>query len=877
MSEPQETRKPNRFRITSIIIAVAFLLPTLSVIDFKTADNEERSLTNAPQSAHIQTGAILTGTTQTAYAYQCDFSTPLDSGWIKVGSTTPPNGFSIVDSELQILAGWDGNGERAQHYFNLSKQDFTVSFNYRMAQNVSIPPASYREIFNLTAEAYNGIYLGNLRWGLGLFIRTNYSLQIVHDVGTKIMTYALASTYPAKLGNATNYQFTVQFNRTTDTAWVRVLNKTSSTYLVNAQYTTFCTSNESNLPIPDRFSIGTPTSSSCNVFYDNITITYTQAVHGSTSVNIAALQTAISSFATVLRQAERNSTYFELGKILTIPGWNWYGALEPYIASGSRDDVVGDMISSLCSLYQYSGDSRYLTEAEQMWVVLQTHQQPDMGFTFADNNTDFGDTMGRIMLGLMSLYEVTGNNTYLSDALAMAPTLIKYQVNVTSGPGGICAGSVYFWHQRTPSAYGVQNMVYSTAYFAVTMLELYKFSGNATIYHHALMALDCLLNWTTYTGYIWNSGWGFGTGGPNAGYEDYNDVVNAGLGLWAMSEGYKVTHDATYLTAAQKMANYLVRSEFTKDGKCWGAWSGVVDERFNQSSLVYNYGIQFGLKSYLDIAPMETTIRNTYNASINFWTSIQGMTASSDGPLYNTTGKWASAVSFNDSANPKWSPGWWDEGGWGTWGLITFYGWQANVIKALTSVESENGQNPYSIYVHSMVINSGTDRFTGVFSSSMNPTSINYSSPTNCAVFVHDCSSSGASWYANATSGTAVTFTLSGLESGRMYRLYIDGTSSQLLTASGGGVISFTYSGPWSEHEFEVRPTAITDSVAPLVNLIFVMFGIGVVVGVIVEGTYSLRKKEMLNSQEMIKSVITMVIYIVIGIASLGVLYSIVA
>jgi hypothetical protein len=55
------------------------------------------------------------------------------------------------------------------------------------------------------------------------------------------------------------------------------------------------------------------------------------------------------------------------------------------------------------------------------------------------------------------------------------------------------------------------------------------------------------------------------------------------------------------------------------------------------------------------------------------------------------------------------------------------------------------------------------------------------------------------------------------------------------------------------------------------------MFAIGVVVGVIAQGTYSLRKKEMLSSPEMIKSLVTMVIYIVIGIASLGVLYSIVA
>ena len=129
-----------------------------------------------------------------------------------------------------------------------------------------------------------------------------------------------------------------------------------------------------------------------------------------------------------------------------------------------------------------------------------------------------------------------------------------------------------------------------------------------------------------------------------------------------------------------------------------------------------------------------------------------------------------------------------------------------------------------------------------------------------------------------ADSGTAdpvVTFTLSGLESGRMYRLYVDGVASSLLTAT-GGTISFTYSGPWSEHQFEIVATSITGSISPLVNLIFIMFAIGVVVGVIAEGTYSIRKNKMLSTPEMMKLLFNMVIYIIIGIAGIGVLYSIV-
>jgi len=130
-----------------------------------------------------------------------------------------------------------------------------------------------------------------------------------------------------------------------------------------------------------------------------------------------------------------------------------------------------------------------------------------------------------------------------------------------------------------------------------------------------------------------------------------------------------------------------------------------------------------------------------------------------------------------------------------------------------------------------------------------------------------------------ADSGTAdpvVTFTLSGLESGRMYRLYVDGVASSLLTAT-GGTISFTYSGPWSEHQFEIVATSITGSISPLVNLIFIMFAIGIVVGVVAEETNSLRKMQMRTTEQMMKSLLTMVVYIIIGMASLGVLYSIVA
>jgi hypothetical protein len=64
-------------------------------------------------------------------------------------------------------------------------------------------------------------------------------------------------------------------------------------------------------------------------------------------------------------------------------------------------------------------------------------------------------------------------------------------------------------------------------------------------------------------------------------------------------------------------------------------------------------------------------------------------------------------------------------------------------------------------------------------------------------------SQSLTSWSASSSTISVATFTLSGLESGR-YQVYIDGIETQILTSS-GGIISFTYSGPWSEHQFEIE------------------------------------------------------------------------
>lgn len=72
----------------------------------------------------------------------------------------------------------------------------------------------------------------------------------------------------------------------------------------------------------------------------------------------------------------------------------------------------------------------------------------------------------------------------------------------------------------------------------------------------------------------------------------------------------------------------------------------------------------------------------------------------------------------------------------------------------------------------------------------------------------------------------------------------------------------------------EITRSTYTARITSLLQIIGIMFAIGIVVGVIAEGTKSLRKEKMPTTQEMVKSVLNMVIYIVIGMALIGVVYT---
>jgi len=124
-----------------------------------------------------------------------------------------------------------------------------------------------------------------------------------------------------------------------------------------------------------------------------------------------------------------------------------------------------------------------------------------------------------------------------------------------------------------------------------------------------------------------------------------------------------------------------------------------------------------------------------------------------------------------------------------------------------------------------------------------------------------------------STSTSSVTFTASGLEAGRMYRVTVDGVWFQTVTATPIGTVTFTFSGPWSEHDFLVMPTAIDSSLSPLVGIIFILMIVGLVVCVVAVPVNAIRNKEPLTK----RTLFNMVLCVVIGLAFIGAIFSIVS
>ena len=123
---------------------------------------------------------------------------------------------------------------------------------------------------------------------------------------------------------------------------------------------------------------------------------------------------------------------------------------------------------------------------------------------------------------------------------------------------------------------------------------------------------------------------------------------------------------------------------------------------------------------------------------------------------------------------------------------------------------------------------------------------------------------SSTEWTAEISNPIAsATFTLSGLESGinSYYDVYVDGNLLERILCTSGS-ITFSYSGPWSEHQFEVTKTKIVDNpnYSGLIILLIIIASISV-------GLLFFRYKE--------EYTITGLLYLLIGIFVAGILLTV--
>jgi hypothetical protein len=128
-------------------------------------------------------------------------------------------------------------------------------------------------------------------------------------------------------------------------------------------------------------------------------------------------------------------------------------------------------------------------------------------------------------------------------------------------------------------------------------------------------------------------------------------------------------------------------------------------------------------------------------------------------------------------------------------------------------------------------------------------------------------------WVGNPGTGDpTVTFTLYNLLPETKYYVKVDGYTIETIESDASGVLSFAYSSPWSSHQFEVTTSMYDATIQPLVNLILFAFALGVVVGPMAWVVELTKLKKVPT----IDQVINVVIFIIVGLSSVGLVYGLV-
>jgi hypothetical protein len=651
----------------SIVLMVSLMISSMIFIAPNNITYDNISILNS------QTTNIAVYEAETAYALNEQFSNSDISDW-EIWKGHSSTTVAVLNGELE-LKNADWASFLVNHTLDVSKQDYIISYNLRIDEDTA--PQNNPVLLQLLSESFYG---EETYGSMGVVCKwaSNRTVSTTYDTGTKTEPPNLITSYSPVLGSNINYQLTWQFWGINDTCKFRIYNESSSTYLYSKVVITF----ETNVlgiivrPLPDKLQIGATgyaTTVAAHWYIDDITITYDQATHDGITPNYGLISNVIDSFMSQVSNAWFDGKIRQ-GYVLNDPDWetepSYYHENSTY--NTCRDDTLGEMIRMCVKYYQYTGNIHYLNVAESYWEALLTHRQSDGGFIFATVNTDYSLTDSIIIMALLELYTATLDETYLNHAIVTLEFLKGY----TNVGTGMAYGRI-----DRPSTYTELYNTFHIANSAIAFAEGYALTGDSTYLNYMNLNIGFIIRATSYQGRVVSPSFGTSTYG-----QDYSDSSRTGMCLWALCRAYKITGNLDYLNHSTLMANYLVRSEFTKNDESFGLWTGVIKSRINQVDILYNYGILYGLWEYLTIS-FDQTIYESFVASINKMALIFGTNDNVQSyTLYGYQNVWGASWNINDTDNQGLTKGYWGEGGWGTWGLVAFYNWQGCTVYPFMSI-----------------------------------------------------------------------------------------------------------------------------------------------------------------------------------------------
>ncbi|RLE81410.1 MAG: hypothetical protein DRJ52_04260, partial [Thermoprotei archaeon] len=170
-----------------------------------------------------------------------------------------------------------------------------------------------------------------------------------------------------------------------------------------------------------------------------------------------------------------------------------------------------------------------------------------------------------IAQGLLKLYEVTHNKTYLTSALRAIDFVIRMQ----SPEGGI-------YTSYPPYAYGIR--MGDTADAALLLFYAYKVTGNKTYLERALLACDFMLSKQVARGKRKGALPHLSSAGGEWRVNSFF-TGDAAATISAWLEAYEITGDEKYLNAAFNAGTFVISMQEVGNEPLWGARLYAYDKR----------------------------------------------------------------------------------------------------------------------------------------------------------------------------------------------------------------------------------------------------------------------------------------------------------